>query len=62
MLAPGQSFSYSSYCQMPTPRGTMEGSYEFVDVTPGGESKGRMFDVAIGRFGLDSKDSFAATF
>ena len=61
-LSPGQSFSYSSYCQMPTPQGSMEGSFEFVDVTPGAESAGRLFDVAIGKFGLDSHDAVPPNF
>ncbi|KAK9808260.1 hypothetical protein WJX73_004217 [Symbiochloris irregularis] len=59
MLPPGHSFEYSSYSQLRTPRGTMEGSYEFVDETPAEEGRedtlrGRQFEVAIGKFGLDS--------
>jgi len=34
LLAPGESFEYTSFCPLPTPFGTMEGSYEMV--TEGG--------------------------
>lgn len=45
-LAPGEEFSYSSYCPLDTVFGTMEGSFQMTD--DGGES----FDVNIGRFYL----------
>jgi ApaG protein len=28
IIKPGKEFAYSSYCQLTTPQGTMEGSYE----------------------------------
>lgn len=28
VIKPGKSFSYSSFCQLTTPQGTMEGNYE----------------------------------
>ncbi len=28
LIKPGKQFSYSSFCQLPTPQGTMEGYYE----------------------------------
>ncbi|MFN7021196.1 MAG: Co2+/Mg2+ efflux protein ApaG [Phycisphaerales bacterium] len=34
VLAPGQSFEYSSICPLPTPWGTMEGTYRFREVPP----------------------------
>ena len=46
---------------MPTKRGSMEGSYQFVDVTPGAPDAGRLFDVTVGKFGLDSTDSGASS-
>jgi ApaG protein len=45
-LAPGEEFEYISGCPIPTPWGTMEGSYTMQDET------GEQFDAAIGRFFL----------
>jgi len=45
-LEPGQSFVYSSFCPLPTPRGTMEGAYTMQAET------GDLFEVGIGRFYL----------
>lgn len=47
-LAPGQSFSYSSGCPLRTPQGLMVGSYQMSG------DNGRLFDVAIPAFSLDS--------
>jgi ApaG protein len=47
VLGPGESFSYTSGCPLPTPSGTMEGNY--VMETASGET----FDVAIPAFSLD---------
>jgi ApaG protein len=46
VLEPGQSFSYTSGCPLPTDVGKMEGSYQMV--TSGGES----FDIEIAPFTL----------
>lgn len=46
VLEPGDSFEYTSGCPLPTPFGSMEGSYQMV--TEGGVH----FDAAIGRFDL----------
>ncbi len=46
VLAPGESFEYSSACPLTTPFGSMEGSYQMV--TDGGES----FDAEIAPFSL----------
>jgi ApaG protein len=46
VLAPGQSFQYSSWCPLPTPTGRMHGTYQMVS---GG---GRHFDVEIAPFAL----------
>jgi ApaG protein len=48
ILGPGESFSYTSGCPLPTPSGIMEGSYLFVD------AEGKSFDVEIPAFSLDS--------
>jgi len=47
-LAPGESFSYISGCPLPTPSGVMEGAYQMID------DKGRVFEVEIPAFSLDS--------
>ena len=47
-IPPGQSFTYSSGCPLSTPSGIMVGSYQMVD------EAGRLFDVAIPAFSLDS--------
>lgn len=46
VIAPGESYQYTSGCPLPTPFGSMEGSYQLVN-----EGGGR-FDVRIGRFEL----------
>jgi ApaG protein len=47
-IAPGQSFTYTSGCPLATPSGIMAGSYQMT-----GES-GKMFDVTVPAFSLDS--------
>jgi ApaG protein len=46
VLAPGQSFQYSSWCPLRTPTGAMQGTYQMVD------SGGNQFDIAIAPFAL----------
>jgi len=48
VLKPGQSFTYASGCPLKTPSGIMVGSYRMVD------EDGRVFEVAIPAFSLDS--------
>lgn len=48
IIPPGESFTYTSGCPLPTPSGIMTGSYRFVD------EGGAGFDVAIPAFSLDS--------
>lgn len=55
VLQPGESYAYSSFCQLTTPAGSMEGSYGFVEVGADG-APGASFDVAIEKFGLDVSD------
>lgn len=46
VLAPGEAFEYTSFCPLPTPFGTMRGSYRMV--TESGDD----FDVEIAEFEL----------
>jgi ApaG protein len=46
LLAPGESFEYTSFCPLQTPFGTMEGSYEMVT------EDGDIFWARIGQFTL----------
>jgi ApaG protein len=46
VLAPGASFTYTSGCTLPTPIGTMKGSYRFLD------GEGEQFDADIPEFVL----------
>ncbi|MBZ6077238.1 Co2+/Mg2+ efflux protein ApaG [Microvirga puerhi] len=48
ILGPGESYSYTSGCPLPTPSGTMQGCY--VMETSGGET----FNADIPAFSLDS--------
>ena len=47
VIEPGSSFTYTSGCPLPTPSGTMVGTYQAVD------GKGDTFAVAIPAFSLD---------
>ena len=46
VLAPGESFTYTSGCQLETSFGRMEGTYQMV------RSSGESFDAVIGAFTL----------
>jgi len=46
VLAPGESFKYSSWCPLKTPTGTMHGTYQMV------RPDGSQFDIEIAPFGL----------
>jgi ApaG protein len=48
ILGPGESFSYTSGCPLPTPNGTMQGHYAMEG------QDGRTFEVEIPAFSLDS--------
>ncbi len=48
VIGPGQSFTYTSGCPLSTPSGIMVGSYQM-----SGDA-GRLFDVEIPAFSLDS--------
>ncbi len=45
-LEPGQGFEYTSFCPLPTPTGSMRGTYQMV------YDDGRAFDAEVGRFEL----------
>jgi len=45
-IEPGEEFEYTSFCPLPTPQGTMSGSYAMV------RDDGQRFDVSIGEFFL----------
>jgi ApaG protein len=47
-IAPGSSFTYTSGCPLRTSQGLMVGSYQMTD------ADGRLFDVEIPAFSLDS--------
>jgi len=49
VLAPGESFKYSSWCPLKTPTGMMQGTYQMVG--PGG----RQFDIEIAPFALRAR-------
>jgi ApaG protein len=49
VLAPGESFKYSSWCPLKTPTGVMRGEYQMTS------SDGRRFDIEIAPFALKSR-------
>jgi ApaG protein len=48
VLAPGESFKYSSWCPLKTPTGLMRGTYQMV-------SANRHFDIDIAPFALKAR-------
>jgi ApaG protein len=48
VIAPGDSFKYSSWCPLKTPMGTMHGTYEMVG------ADGERFDIEIAPFALEA--------
>lgn len=46
VLAPGESFKYSSWCPLKTPTGVMRGTYQMV------RAGGEQFDIQIAPFAL----------
>ena len=49
VLAPGESFQYSSWCPLRTPTGMMRGSYQMTG------SGGGQFDIEIAPFALKAR-------
>jgi len=50
VLSPGETFSYTSGCPLPTPSGFMVGSYQMQN------ERGEIFTIAIPPFSLDHPD------
>ena len=50
VLAPGESFKYSSWCPLKTPTGLMQGTYQMTRAAGGAG-----FDVEIAPFGLKAR-------
>jgi ApaG protein len=49
VLAPGESFKYSSWCPLKTPTGLMRGTYQMV------RAGGERFDIEIAPFALKAR-------
>ncbi|HTW64874.1 MAG TPA: Co2+/Mg2+ efflux protein ApaG [Bryobacteraceae bacterium] len=49
VLAPGESFEYSSRCPLKTPLGMMRGTYQMI------RSDGELFDIEIAPFALKAR-------
>ena len=49
VLAPGESFKYSSWCPLKTPTGSMRGTYQMV------RTDGSVFDIDIAPFALRAR-------
>ena len=49
VLAPGESFKYSSWCPLKTPTGIMRGTYQMV------RAGGERFDIEIAPFALKTR-------
>jgi len=49
VLAPGESFKYSSWCPLKTPMGMMHGTYQMV------RTDGSQFDIEIAPFALKAR-------
>jgi ApaG protein len=49
VLAPGESFKYSSFCPLKTPTGVMRGTYQMV------RAGGTEFDIQIAPFALKAR-------
>ena len=54
LLAPGESFRYTSGCRLQGPSGSMRGSYFFVT------DRGDRFDVPIATFALEASEAAPA--
>lgn len=49
VLAPGESFKYSSWCPLKTPTGVMRGTYQMV------RTSGEQFEIEIAPFALKAR-------
>jgi len=57
VIKPGRTFIYTSFCQLPTPQGVMEGRYEFQKI-----EDEAVFDVKIPKFILMAPMSITKVF
>jgi ApaG protein len=51
VLAPGQSYKYSSWCPLRTPTGSMRGTYQMA------RTNGEVFDIEVAPFGLRARST-----
>jgi ApaG protein len=51
VLAPGESYKYSSWCPLPTPTGVMRGTYQMI------RPNGDQFDIEIAPFAMRAKQT-----
>lgn len=56
LIKPGRRFIYTSFCQLATPQGTMEGMYEMQNIDE------EHFDVNIPKFVLSAPSSITRAF
>ncbi len=56
LIKPHKHFSYTSYCQLPTPQGTMEGHYELQNLDE------QQFNVDIPKFMLSAPATITQSF
>lgn len=56
LIKPGRRFIYTSFCQLATPQGTMEGIYEMQDLDE------QHFDVLVPKFILSAPSSITKAF
>jgi ApaG protein len=56
LIKPGRRFTYTSFCQLATPQGTMEGIYEMQNLDE------QHFEVAIPKFILSAPSSITRAF
>ena len=56
VIKPGRRFIYTSFCQLSTPQGTMEGTYEMQNLDE------EHFEVAVPKFILSAPSSIAQAF
>lgn len=56
LIKPGRRFVYTSFCQLATPQGTMEGHYEMQNIDE------EQFNIAIPKFALSAPASITKAF
>lgn len=56
LIKPGKTFSYTSFCQLTTPQGTMEGEYEMMNLDD------KHFNIQIPKFILSAPSVITQSF